>query len=261
MAKEDSFGKRAAEEAARRNNKNKKIDNTPRNTGMYVGAGDVPGPSATYSSSEVYPNLQAAPRKTAQKIIGETPSSEYINLVSPDEETNIRNRAAAAAAAAASGSGGFTVNYGNMLNALKRLAAMQQNQINTSAGSLSALLASQSNPYMGMEVTRTAPDQGLQQLLQSQGVDTSPLSQFASALNAQNTGQADAYRNLVGQMSGMYDASRLGQQQDVEANRIDMLNALQGNVLGTGTALIGKKNVDRNAIVNMLLSAMNNRRA
>mgnify|MGYP006268334963 CR=1 FL=1 len=225
-------------------------------------SGKTPKPDRQYSASELLPNYRGASMQAVQALLNKPITSEYGYTLSPAEQASIQGTAAKSSAgtAGASGVGGAgSVSYKNMLNALKKLSEMSAGTINAGANSLNALLAQQVNPYAGMHVANTPVAPDLAGLLQSQGIDTTPLGQFAAALNTQNTAQADAYQNLINQMSSMYEANRLGQQQDVQANRNDLLNALQGNILGTGAALMGKKNVDRNAITNMLLAAMKNR--
>lgn len=158
------------------------------------------------------------------------------------------------------GKGGTGGNqYKSMLDALKKLSEMSQGTINQSMNTLTERLQAQANPFANVQVanTQTAPD--FAKLLQSQGVSTDPLQQFASAINAQNTGQADAFKNLVGTLSGFNQTNQEGMISDVAQQRADLLNALQGNVFGTGSKLIKNKNVDRNAITQMLLAAIKNR--
>lgn len=149
--------------------------------------------------------------------------------------------------------------YKAMLDALKKLSEMAQGTINTSMDSLNKRLEAQANPFANMQIANTQTTPDFASLLQSQGVSADPLKQYASAINTQNTGQADAFKNLVGTLGDFNVADQQGMISDVAQQRADLLNALQGNVMGLGSKLIGNKNVDRNAITQMLLAAMKNR--
>ncbi len=157
------------------------------------------------------------------------------------------------------GSGGAAVNYKAMFDALQKLSAMSQQGVNSSMDSLLGTLQAQRNPFEGFQAQRaqTVPD--LAGLLQSQGVSSGPLQQFASAINAQNAGQAAAFQNLADTLGGFNTANQQGMISDVAQQRSNLLNSLQGNVLGLGSKLIGSNNADRNSITQLLLAAMKNR--
>lgn len=157
------------------------------------------------------------------------------------------------------GGGSGSAGYKSMLDALKKLSEMSQGTINQSMDTLTQRLQAQTNPFANMQIANTQTTPDFAQLLQSQGVSTDPLQQFAAAINTQNTGQADAFKNLAGTLSGFNEANQQGMISDVAQQRSDLLNALQGNIFGTGSSLIGNKNVNRNAITQMLLAAMKNR--
>lgn len=156
-------------------------------------------------------------------------------------------------------SGGGGANYKSMLGALQKLAAMSQQGINSSMDSLLGTLQAQKNPFENFQAAQTQTTPDFTKLLQSQGVSTDPLQQFASAINTQNAGQATAFQNLADTLSGFNVANQQGMISDVGQQRSDLLNALQGNVFGTGAKLMGKKAPDRNAIVQMLLQSLKNR--
>lgn len=80
--------------------------------------------------------------------------------------------------------------------------------INDAYASLMAFLTQQQNPWSNLKAQHTSVDPQLQQLLQSQGVDTTPTQQFASMLNTQGQGQADAFQNLINILGGTYEESR-----------------------------------------------------
>ena len=149
--------------------------------------------------------------------------------------------------------------YASMLKALQQLSAMSQQGINDSMDSLTKTLQAQTNPFANFQAQQTQTTPGLEQLLQSQGVATDPLQQYASAINAQNTGQADAFNNIAKTLSGLNTTNQQGMIADVGQQRSDLLNQLQGNVFGTGARLMGKKAPDRNAIIQMILQSMKNR--
>lgn len=246
-----------------------KLDSSGRYTGVRVGAGNVKKPSRTYTMGEMYPNLKGAPIGAVAAIVGnKNVKTGEEGLLTAEEYARLLHDAQTTAAAAntpqKTGTGAgkknkvVKPNYTAMYDALKKLSELQQGTINTGAQSLTALLNSQVNPYEGLQAQSAQVQPELQTLLQSQGVNTNPLGQFAAALNTQNAGQTTAFQNLINQMSGMYNANRTGQIGDVEANRINMLNQLQGNVLGVGANLIGKNENNRAAIVKLLLSALGN---
>lgn len=157
------------------------------------------------------------------------------------------------------GAGSGSAGYKSMLDALKKLSEMSQGTINQSMNTLTERLQAQANPFANMQIANTQTTPDFANLLKSQGVPTDPLQQFAAAINTQNTGQADAFKNLAGTLSGFNQENQQGMISDVAQQRADLLNALQGNIFGTGSKLIGNKNVDRNAITQMLLAAMKNR--
>lgn len=155
--------------------------------------------------------------------------------------------------------GGGGANYKSMLDALQKLASMSQRGINQSMDTLTSTLQAQKNPFADFKAQQTETTPGLEQLLQSQGVSTDPLQQYASAINAQNTGQATAFQNVADTLSGLNTTNQQGMISDVGQQRADLLNQLQGSVFGTGAKLMGKKAPDRNAIIQMLLQSMKNR--
>lgn len=155
------------------------------------------------------------------------------------------------------GSGGGTAGgYGQLLKTMKSLGDMSAGNINSSMDSLTSMLQGQANPYANFQAQNTSTTPELQQLLQSQGVDTNPLQQYATAINAQNTGQANAFQNQANTMRDIYGANQAGSIADTAMQRSNLLNQLQGNVFGTGSALMGKNAPDRNSILQMILEAM-----
>jgi hypothetical protein len=158
---------------------------------------------------------------------------------------------------AGSGSGGGTAGgYGKLLSTLRGLGDMSAGNVNSSMDSLTSMLQGQSNPYANFKAQNTQTTPELAGLLQSQGVSQDPLQQFAATINAQNTGQADAFQNQANTMRDVYSANQAGAIADVGMQRNNLLNQLQGNLFGTGAALMGKKAPDRNAVLQMILQAM-----
>jgi hypothetical protein len=174
----------------------------------------------------------------------------------PIEVEIARKRGALAMANANKNGGAGGNSYKKMFEALQKLGNYSAGNINSSMDNLSSMLQKQTNPYAGFQAqnTQTTPD--FAQLLQSQGVSQDPLQQFASAINTQNRGQADAFQNQANTMRDIYSANQTGTLGDVEAQRAQLMNSLQANTFGTGAALMGKKAPDRNAILQMILAMM-----
>jgi hypothetical protein len=154
--------------------------------------------------------------------------------------------------------GGGGAGYGGLLKSLRGLGNNAARGINSSMDELTRTLQSQANPYSNFQAQNTATTPALQQLLQSQGVSQDPLQQFATAINAQNTGQANAFQNQANTMRDMYTANQQGSINDVAAQRAQLLNSLQANTFGTGVALMGKSAPNRKAIMQMILEATKN---
>jgi hypothetical protein len=222
---------------------------TPRYTGARVGT-SAKGGSTVRQASQTPRNLRGASTATARGIMGLGAAPQ---MPSPKELLDIQGPSNQGTG------GGGGANYKSMLDALQKLASMSQRGINQSMDTLTSTLQAQTNPFADFKAQQTETTPGLEQLLQSQGVSTDPLQQYATAINAQNTGQAKAFQNLADTLSGFNTANQEGMIADVGQQRADLLNQLQGSVFGTGAKLMGKKAPDRNAIVQMLLQSMKNR--
>lgn len=199
-------------------------------------------------------------QRTANTILQQrraTAKGGATNAEIKKREQDAYDRAVAALANGAGGAGAG--GYGKMLDTLKQLGDYSSQGINSSMDQLMRTLGEQKNPYANFQAQNTSTTPELQQLLQSQGVNPDPLQQFASAINAQNTGQASAFQNQAMTNRDIYGANQVGAIQDTAAQRAQLLNSLQANTFGTGAALMGKKAPDRNSIVQMLLAAMKNR--
>jgi acyl-CoA-binding protein len=213
----------------------------------------APKPSVgTISSKDAPRNLQGAPQNTARKIIGMGAAPKVPTV--PELEA-IRNKAAGPGPGTGGGGGGGDP-YAALLKALTGLGDYAAGNINSSMDSLASTLQAQTNPFADFKAQQTQTTPELSQLLQSQGVSQDPLQQFASAINAQNQGQATAFQNQADIMSKIYGANQTGSIGDVAQQRAGLLNQLQGNVFGSGAELMGKKAPDRNAIMQMILQAM-----
>lgn len=223
---------------------------TGRNTGMHVGPAKGKGKSTQVASGDASRNLQGASQQTARNILGiqGTPQQG----VSDAELDAIRN--SGSNASGANGKGGDP--YANLLKALTGLGNYAAGNVNDSMDALNKTLQAQTNPFADFKAQNTSTTPALAQLLQSQGVSQDPLQQFATAINAQNTGQADAFQSQANIMRDIYGANQRGSIADVGQQRADLLNQLQGNVLGAGKSLLGKKAPQRNSILNMILEAM-----
>jgi len=203
------------------------------------------------SSKDAPRNLQGAPQNTARKIIGLGAAPRVPDVTELDA---IRKKAAADAAAKGGGGGGDP--YANLLKALAGLGDYAAGNINESMDALNKTLGAQTNPYANFQAQNTSTTPELAQLLQSQGVSQDPLQQYAAAINAQNTGQADAFKNQANIMAKIYGANQTGSIADVGQQRADLLNQLQGSVLGAGKSLLGKNPANRNQVLQMILEAM-----
>jgi hypothetical protein len=174
------------------------------------------------------------------------------------EEIDQAEKDAYNAGANAGGAGGGKSGdpYAKLLSTLRGLGDSAAGNINTSMDDLTKTLQAQTNPFANFKAQNTSTTPALAQLLQSQGVSQDPLQQYATAINAQNTGQADAFQNQADVIRDIYAANQIGSVSDVGQQRADLMAQLQGNVLGAGTKLMGKKAPDRNAILQMILQAM-----
>lgn len=227
-----------------------KTNAKPAMYGMSGGPAPAMSPSTRgmISSKNAPRNLQGAPQATALKILGADPATP---LPTQEELDRLRGDQGPKAGG---GKGGDP--YTSLLNALRGLGDYAANNVNSSMDALMKTLGEQSNPYAGFQAQNTSTTPELAQLLQSQGVSQDPLQQYAAAINAQNMGQANAFQNQANTMRDIYGASQRGSIEDAAQQRADLLNQLQGNVLGAGKTLFGKKAPQRNSILNMILEAM-----
>jgi hypothetical protein len=225
---------------------------TGRNTGVHTTSGmkTQKGTKVVSASTPRALNLQGATQKRAWELINQpgTPGQG----VSDAELAGIRGDGTNAIPGASTGGNA----YAELMKTLQSLGNYSAGNINTSMDELAKSLQAQQNPYANFQAQNTQTTPELAQLLQSQGINQNPLQQYAAAINAQNTGQADAFQNQANTLSKVYGAGQQGMVQDVSQQRADLMNQLQGNILGTGKALLGKKAPNRNAILQMILEAM-----
>jgi hypothetical protein len=146
----------------------------------------------------------------------------------------------------------------SLMDALTNMFKSSSGQINTAYDDLSSMLNNQTNPYANMQAQSVQATPQLQELLQSQGVSSSPLQQLAAVTQAQNTGQATAYSNLIGSLSGMWNAGQEQQQQNVSTMRNQALQDLSGQTMGYGSKLLGKKQPEQQALI-QLINALSGR--
>jgi hypothetical protein len=131
-----------------------------------------------------------------------------------------------------------------------------QTQINTAMDNLETMLKGQANPFANFQATRTQVNPDLNTLLQSQGVDSTPLQQYATAVNAQQGAQADAFTNMMGSLSGLYDAQQAGRLGDVALNRAQLQSGLAANQAGMGAAINQQALGQQNELLGLLLQAL-----
>ena len=178
------------------------------------------------------------------RAIGRAPTFEELGLVStePTKTKAYTDTLATLKTGAGSGSGGgispldrYTQAIQNMLTSgsyrqpqddlLERLQTMYgqaQPQVNTAMDNLTGFLQKQTNPYAGLQAQTTQATPALSEFLQAQGVNQTPLQQMAAVTQAQNTGQSDAFQNLIGSMQNMWQGNQAGQIQDVASQKADL---------------------------------------
>jgi hypothetical protein len=231
---------------------------TGRNTGVNVGSAKGKGKYTQVSVSNAPRNLQGAPQQTARNILGIKGSPQ--EGVSDAELAAIRGDISnAGVGSGLAASGKREDPYAGLLKALTGLGDYSAGNINDSMDTLTGALQAQTNPFADFKAQSTTTTPELSALLQSQGVSQDPLQQFATAINAQNKNQATAFQNQADIMGKIYGANQQGAITDVGQQRASLLNQLQGNVLGTGAKLLGgngKKALDKNSIMQMILQAM-----
>jgi hypothetical protein len=153
-------------------------------------------------------------------------------------------------------SGSYRQPQDDLLAKLTEMYGQAQPQINTAMDSLTGFLQGQSNPYAGLQAQTTQATPQLSELLQSQGVDQTPLQQLAAVTQAQNTGQSTAFQNLIGSMQNMWQGNQAGQISDVAAQRAGLQTQLENSRLGAGTQLNTQAAGQQQDLMKMLLEAL-----
>lgn len=152
--------------------------------------------------------------------------------------------------------GSYGKPYDDLQTNLANLNQQASGTINSSMDALKTALQGQANPYANFQAQSTQVSPELSQLLASQGVPTTPLEQMAAATQAQNTGQATAFQNLVGSLGTIYGANQAGQISDVDAQRANLQNMLAQQAQGMGAQLAEKKQGRQSELLTMLLSSL-----
>lgn len=153
-------------------------------------------------------------------------------------------------------SGSYMNPYNDLMAKLSTMYGSAQGQINTAMDNLSSTLQGQANPYSGFQAQQTAVTPQLTELLKSQGVSASPLEQMAAATKAQNTGQADAFTNLVGTLGSIYGANQKSAQAAGEQQRANLLDELAMSQLGIGSQIAQQGRTQQSNLVELLLKAI-----
>jgi hypothetical protein len=122
---------------------------------------------------------------------------------------------------APSGSSGSSSRLRKLQGDLTGAYDQSTKDIDQAYASLEALLRGQTNPFANYQAQRSEVSGGLAELLGSQGVSNLPVQQLGAALQAQNTGQADAFQNLANTMRDIYGSNQQGSLADVGRMRTD----------------------------------------
>lgn len=152
--------------------------------------------------------------------------------------------------------GGYRQPFDDLTSQLSNMATQAQSTVGSSMDQLRNFLGAQKNPFEGLTAQQTAVQPDLANLLQSQGVATDPLQQYANTVNTQNAGQATAMQNLMGTLGGLYGANQASALQDVEANRANLQSQLAASQMGMGAQLGQQAMGQRNQLMELLLSAL-----
>jgi hypothetical protein len=153
-------------------------------------------------------------------------------------------------------SGGYRQPYDDLMSQLNTMTNESQSRIDTSMNDLQTFLQGQSNPFANFQAAQTQSNPQMTALLQSQGVDSTPLQQYATAVNAQEGAQANAFQNMVGTLSGLQAAQQAGAVGDAALNRANLQSALSNSRLGMGAQINQQALGQRNDLMQMLLTAL-----
>lgn len=152
--------------------------------------------------------------------------------------------------------GGYRKPQDDLMAKLSGMFPGAQAGVNTAMDALAASLQAQQNPYAGFQAAQAQATPQLQDFLAAQGVSSQPVQEFASALNAQNQGQAAAFQNLANMLGSIQQANQVGAVGDVAAQRANLLNQLQQAQLGYGAQLESQAAKQQQDYMGMLLQAL-----
>lgn len=153
-------------------------------------------------------------------------------------------------------SGGYKKPFDDLTSQLGAMATTAQDTVGTSMDELKTFLQGQTDPFKGLTAQQTAVQPGLAALLQSQGVATDPLQQYANTVNTQNAGQATAMQNLMNTLGGLYGANRTGAISDVETNRANLQSQLAASQMGMGAQIGQQALTQQNQLMELLMKAI-----
>jgi len=152
--------------------------------------------------------------------------------------------------------GGYRQPYDDLISQLNTMGGQAQSTIDSSMNSLETLLKGQANPFANFQAAQTQVNPELTTLLQSQGVESTPLQQYATAVNAQQAAQSDAFTNMMSGLSGIYDTQQAGRIADVGINRANLQSGLANSQMGMGAAVGQQALGQRNDLMQLLLDAL-----
>jgi hypothetical protein len=152
--------------------------------------------------------------------------------------------------------GGYRKPFDDLTTQLGTMATQAQGTVGSSMDQLSSFLQAQKNPFEGLTAQQTAVQPDLANLLQSQGVSTDPLQQYANTVNTQNAGQATAMQNLMNTLGGIQGANQAGALADVETNRANLQSQLAASQMGMGAQIGQQAMGQQQNLMQMLLEAL-----
>lgn len=152
--------------------------------------------------------------------------------------------------------GSYRQPYDELTNRLNTMGTQAQGTINSSMDQLQNFLQGQANPYEGFRAQQTQVSPELSNFLQSQGVSTDPLRQFAATINQQNAGQATAFQNMADSLKNLYTTQQQGMIGDVAQQRANLSSALGAAQTGMGAQVNQQALGQRNELMQMLLQAL-----
>lgn len=152
--------------------------------------------------------------------------------------------------------GSYRQPYDELTNQLNTMGQQAEGTVGSSMDQLQQFLQGQANPYTGFKAQQTQVSPALSGLLQSQGVSTDPLQQYAATINAENTGQATAFQNLANTLGSLYGAQQQGALTDVAQNRANLQSQLAASRMGMGSQINQQAMGQRNQLMELLLSAL-----